>query len=277
MTAGDLRRSLARLGAVIPRVFLLSSLEFRVSYSRGRMPSSAKSRFPNPEEPGPEELLVKVASRNAEALASLYDRFAPNLMGILVRILTSKADAESALETVFLRLWKEAPELARTQGSLAVWLVLMTRQVGLECLRAGRAGAAAWRTARGRQGRKSAEAVKDRRTDSTTGRRKSGEKSPAGREPHGRFSLAPAHAWLPRPDDIAWAEAHRDLLQKAFDQMPKPQRRALELAVFAAYDEAEIAAQLGEPQGKVGAGLRAAFTFLRHRQHAVLGTWTADI
>jgi hypothetical protein len=27
----------------------------------------------------------------------------------------------------------------------------------------------------------------------------------------------------------------------------------------------------------VNAGLRAAFTFLRHRQHAVLGTWTADI
>ena len=72
-------------------------------------------------------------------------------------------------------------------------------------------------------------------------------------------------------------DARLGLLQRAFNQMPKPQRSALELAVFEGFTEAEIAAQLGEPLGKVTAGLRAAFTFLRHRQNAVLGTWTADI
>jgi RNA polymerase sigma-70 factor (ECF subfamily) len=82
---------------------------------------------------------------------------------------------------------------------------------------------------------------------------------------------------MPRVEDIALVDARMGLLQRAFNQMPKPQRYALELAVFGGYTEAEIAAQLGEPLGKVNAGLRAAFSFLRHRQHAVLGTWTADI
>ena len=246
------------------------------------MPSGVKSGLsktsPANTELGTEELLVRVAGRDTEALASLYDQFAPSLMGILVRILSSKLDAESALQAVFLQLWKEAPELAQAKGSVAAWLVLMARQVGLERLRAKRAGAAIPVTNRGgRQGQKKGEKAADRCVDSTTDWRKSGEPSPAGRQPHSSLFLAPPQVWLPRPEDIAWAEARLNLLQRAFDQMPKPQRRALELAVFEAYNEAEIAAQLGEPLGKVSAGLRAAFTFLRHRQHAVLGTWTADI
>ena len=245
------------------------------------MPSGAKSGFSKPSganpELGTEELLVKVAGRDAEALASLYDQFAPSLMGILVRILTSKSDAESALTGVFLRLWKEAPELAQAKGSVAAWLVLMARQVGLENLRARRAGVPMPATSRGRQGQRKGQKAGDRCMDSTTDRRKSGEQPPSEPERHSRLFLAPLQVWLPRPEDIACAEARLNLLQRAFDQMPKPQRRALELAVFEAYDEAEIAAQLGEPLGKVSAGLRAAFTFLRHRQHAVLGTWTADI
>ena len=245
------------------------------------MPGGAKSGFSKPLRGNPElateDLLVKVAGRDAEALASLYDQFSPSLMGILVRILSSKLDAESALKEVFLRLWKEAPELVQANGSVAAWLVLMARHVGLECLRARRAGAAISVTRRGRQGQKKGEKAADRCVDSTTDWRQSGEQSPAKRERQSSLFLAPPQVWLPRPEDIAWAAARLNLLQRAFDQMPKPQRRALELAVFEAYDEAEIAAQLGEPLGKVSAGLRAAFTFLRHRQHAVLGTWTADI
>ncbi len=245
------------------------------------MPSGAKIGYSKPSrgnpELGTEELLIKVAGRDAEALASLYDQFAPSLMGILVRILSSKSDAESALQAVFLRLWKEAPELAQAKGSVAAWLVLMARQMGLERLRARRAGAAVSVTSRGRQGQRKGERAAGRCSESTTDSRKPGEQPPAERERHNGLFLAPPQVWLPRPEDIAWAEARLNLLQRAFDQMPLPQRRALELAVFEAYDEAEIAAQLGEPLGKVSAGLRAAFTFLRHRQHAVLGTWTADI
>ena len=224
-----------------------------------------------------EDLLARVAGGDVEALASLYDQFAPTLMGMLVRILSSKLDAESGLQEVFLRLWKEAPELARAKGSVAAWLVLMARQIGLERVRAKRAGKAVAAPSRGLPGRRKAGKPADSRIDSRAVERKAGEHAPGELDLHSGFLLAAPRTWLPRPEDIALAEARLDLLQRAFDQMPKPQRRSLELAVFEAYNESEIAAQLGEPLGKVSAGLRAALTFLRHRQHAVLGTWTADI
>jgi RNA polymerase sigma-70 factor (ECF subfamily) len=89
--------------------------------------------------------------------------------------------------------------------------------------------------------------------------------------------LQKSFAWLPRSEEIARLEERRDLLRKVVNQLPKPQRHALELAVFEGHPEAEIAAKLGEPLGRVRAVLRAGMRFLRHRQRAVLGTWAVNI
>jgi len=225
-----------------------------------------------------EELLGRVADRDVEALESLYDEFAPKLMGLLIRILSTRPDAESALQEVFLRLWKEAPGIAQTKGSVAAWLVLMARHAALQRLRAQRTVAA--RPARSPlgQGRTKEEKSAGKPADSGCQEHKARERRSTkhGSETLSFLSASP-QLWMPRSEDIALADARLGLLQRAFNQMPKPQYRALELAVFDGYTESEIAAQLGEPLGKVSAGLRAAFTFLRHRQHAVLGTWTADI
>jgi DNA-directed RNA polymerase specialized sigma24 family protein len=67
------------------------------------------------------------------------------------------------------------------------------------------------------------------------------------------------------------------LLYKVIDQLPKPQRQVLELAVFAGLSESEIAAEMSEPLGKVQRSLRAAVTFVKHRRRAVCGTWSANI
>jgi RNA polymerase sigma-70 factor (ECF subfamily) len=225
-----------------------------------------------------EELLSGVAEREVEALERLYDQFAPRLMGLLIRILSSRPDAESALQEVFLRLWKEAPGIAQTKGSVAAWLVFTARQVAFQRLRAQRAGAARPSRIPHRQGRRKGVKSVDKPTDSTSRAGKPAERLSARYDSQTAFFLASSpQLWLPRPEEVALVDARLGLLQRAFNQMPKPQRRALELAVFDAYTESEIAAQLGEPLGRVTAGLQAAFTFLRHRQQAVLGTWTADI
>ena len=98
---------------------------------------SSKSSGAN-KELRAEELLGRVADRDVEALGSLYDKFAPRLMGLLIRILSARPDAESALQEVFLRLWKEAPGIAQTKGSLAAWLVLTARHAAFQRLRAQR-------------------------------------------------------------------------------------------------------------------------------------------
>jgi len=246
------------------------------------MLSEPNTRFPKPSGANKqlrmEELLGRVADRDVKALEGLYDQFAPRLMGLLVRILSARPAAESALQEVFLRLWKEAPGIAQTKGSVAAWLVLTARHVAFQRLRAQRAGAARPAQRSHRQGRTKEEKPADKPADSASRERKPGASPSTGYGSQSVFFLAASpQLWMPRPEDVALADARVGLLQRAFNQMPKPQRRALELVVFDAYSESEIATQLGEPLGRVTAGLRAAFTFLRHRQHAVLGTWTADI
>jgi len=238
------------------------------------------SSNPSAKNPGlqMEELLGRVAGRDADALGSLFDQFAPKLLGLLLRILSSQSEAESALQEVFVRLWKEAPSLSQIKGSVAAWLVVVARYEGFRRLRSRRARAARLeRRPNGqshekqpKQAQKPGEAARRERDprERTTGQEES---------QHWAFLAATPQLWVPQPHEVASVDARLGLLQRAFNQMPKPQRHALELAVFDAYNASEIAGQLGEPLGKVNAELRAAFTFLRHRQHAVLGTWTADI
>lgn len=186
-----------------------------------------------------EELLARVVAREEDALGELYDRLAPGLLGMLVRILSDRGAAEQVLQDVFLRFWNEARRHGRERGSVVAWLVLMARSAAIERLRAQRKLAALART---------------------------------GAEATGK-SLA----CLPRAEVIALLDQRRDLLKKVLSQLPKPQREALELAVFEGYTETEIAQKLGEPLARVKTGLRAGMSFLRHRLRAVLGTWAANI
>lgn len=239
----------------------------------GRSKSSAANKALKAEE-----LLGRVVDRDVEAFVTLYDRFAPRLMGLLMHILSTEQGAESALQEVFVLLWNEAPGIAQIKGSLSAWLVLTSRHIALKHLRAQRAvGARPIQSLRGR-GRTKEEKAAGKSANSARKEDKPRERgsTKSDSEPF-LFLTATPHLRMPSPEDIALVDIRMGLLQRAFNQMPKPQRRALELAVFGGCTESEIAEQLGEPLGKVSAGLRAAFTFLRHRQDAVLGTWTADI
>ena len=225
-----------------------------------------------------EELLGQVANGEVEALGRLYDQFAPRVLGLLIRVLPSRSDAEAALQEVFLRLWKEAHDIVQTKGSVAAWLVLTAWHAAVRRLRAQRAAATRPAQSSHRESHAKGEKAADKSLASARRGHKLSEHPTTKHDSQTLFFLATSpQLWMPRPEDIALVNARLVLLQRALNQMPQPQRRALELVVFDGYTEVEIAAQLGEPLGRVNAGLRAAFTFLRHRQHAVLGTWTADI
>jgi RNA polymerase sigma-70 factor (ECF subfamily) len=184
-----------------------------------------------------EDLLARIANRDTDALGELYDQQAPVLLGMLMRILGDREAAEEILGSVFLRAWAEARQLARVEASLPAFLLLAARARAIEKLRAG----------------------KDL--------------------PHcvPLISSRDTVDWYPHSKVIAGVEERQGLLRKVVNQLPKPQRAALELAVFEGLTEEEIAERLGEPIARVKAGLQAAMRFLRHRLAAVLGTWTADI
>jgi RNA polymerase sigma-70 factor (ECF subfamily) len=199
----------------------------------------AEGRLIMAEEQASETLIARVAEHDEEALGEIYARFAPGLLGMLLRILPHRDSAEEVIDNVFLRLWKEAPRYPREGASLAAWLVIMARRTAIDLRRAQR-------------------------------------KLPALSRNH-LCPVDASFAWLPRPEVIARLEERRELLKKLFHQLPKPQRAALEMMVFKGQTEEEIAARLSEPLGRVRSGLRAGMRFLRHRLRVVLGTWAANI
>ncbi len=182
-------------------------------------------------------MVARIAGRDEKALAELYDLVAPRLLGLIQRILPERREAEEVLERVFVRLWKEAPELDRHQVGASVWMTLAARSAALERLRALRGAAAG-----------SAPAL-----------------------------VLPSRAWLPRRHEARGLDERQALLKKVLRQLPKEQLAALELAFFGGWSEAELAAKLRQPAGKVRAELRAGMRFLRHRLRAVLGTWAASL
>lgn len=186
-----------------------------------------------------EVLLARVADHDEGALGELFDRLAPGILGLLVHILPDRAMAEEVLQEVFLRFWVDARRWSREHASVPAALVLVARARAVERLRAGRSNAA-----------------------------RPSRKDEAGPK---------FHSWLPRPEEIGLLDGRRDLFKKVINQLPKPQREMLDLAVFEGYTETELAEKLGEPLAKVRSGLVACVGFVRHRLAAVLRTWAANI
>ena len=238
------------------------------------------------EDLSAENWLARMAQREVAALGELYDRYAPRVYGLMAHILPSRDAAEEILQEVFVRLWSESPRLSQEGGSVAAWLVVTAREAAVERLRALRRGAPK-AGAPAHPGKTEKGSKTGRRRAKVADRVSSGSKSLSGKteamkpssaeeaEAPGRRLLP--FAWLPQPKDIAVIDERLVLLHKAINQLPKPQRQALELAVFGGLQESEIAAEMGEPLGKVRSSLRAAVTFVKHRRRAVCGTWAANI
>lgn len=80
-------------------------------------------------------LIERIARRDTEAFASLYDRHQAILLGLLIRILHNRAEAEDVLQEVFLAVWQRAANYDEKRGTVFTWLVTMTRSRAIDRLR----------------------------------------------------------------------------------------------------------------------------------------------
>ena len=81
------------------------------------------------------ELLAAIARKDETALAELYDRYRVILFGVLIRILTSREEAEDVLQEVFLQVWRRAGDFDEKRGRPFTWLVTLARSRGIDRLR----------------------------------------------------------------------------------------------------------------------------------------------
>jgi RNA polymerase sigma-70 factor (ECF subfamily) len=180
------------------------------------------------------DLLRQAALGEESALGALYDRYAPALYGVALRISGERADAEEIVIDAFAQAWREAGRFQATRGSVIAWLTLICRSRALDLVRA-----------RGRRGRLVASAHAEEP-----------EKSPA--------MGAGVDATAGDPE-----QAERTtMVRRAMDALSPPQRQAVELAFYEGLSHSEIADRLGEPLGTIKTRLRLGMQKLREALRA---------
>lgn len=81
------------------------------------------------------DLLVQIAAQDRAAFANLYSAASSKLMGVLLRILGNRAEAEDALQEVFTRVWLRAARFDGTKGRGMTWLIAIARNHAIDRLR----------------------------------------------------------------------------------------------------------------------------------------------
>jgi RNA polymerase sigma-70 factor (ECF subfamily) len=72
-------------------------------------------------------VIAQVATGSQSALAELYDRYGSLLLGVGVRMMGVRAEAEDVLHDVFVEVWKRAADFDPTRGTVRAWLALRMR------------------------------------------------------------------------------------------------------------------------------------------------------
>lgn len=81
-------------------------------------------------------LLAAAAGGDRRAFAPLYAATSAKLFGVLLRILNDRAEAEDALQDVYVRVWTSAGQFDPAKGRGMTWLITIARNRAIDRLRA---------------------------------------------------------------------------------------------------------------------------------------------
>lgn len=167
----------------------------------------------------------RIARGESEALTSLYDECASTLLGLALRLLKNKSDAEEIILDVFQQVWRTAGSFDANRGSVWRWLTLLMRSRALDRLR----------TATARRERDHLSIQDD-------------------------MDVASPAQW---PDHATIFNQESARIRAAMQGLTADQRQALELAYYSGLTHVEIASALGAPLGTVKSRIRSAMEKLR--------------
>ncbi len=171
-------------------------------------------------------LVGRMARGDDRALGDLYDRYAPRLFSLALRMLGERADAEEVVLEAFTQAWRTGGNYDATRGSVGAWLTIMLRSRAQDLGRS----------------RRRREGVAARGTPEET-----------------------AGISVQRDDPSRAAEVteQRRTVERALQDLSDAQRTAIELAYFGGLTHSEIAARLDTPVGTVKTRIRDGMGKLR--------------
>jgi RNA polymerase sigma-70 factor, ECF subfamily len=84
------------------------------------------------------DLVAAMAGGEREALASLYERHSAILLGLAMRIVRDRREAEDLLHDVFLEAWRSAKDFDPKRGRVRTWLAIRMRSRALDLQKSAR-------------------------------------------------------------------------------------------------------------------------------------------
>jgi RNA polymerase sigma-70 factor (ECF subfamily) len=84
------------------------------------------------------KLIVRTSMKDGAAFDALYHATSAKLFGVCLRVLSDRAEAEEALQEVYIKIWTKADRFAVSELSPISWLVAIARNHAIDRLRARR-------------------------------------------------------------------------------------------------------------------------------------------
>ena len=170
-------------------------------------------------------LMHRVAAGDEDAVAELYERFGTLVFKVARQLMPTRAEAEDAVQEVFVRLWKTADRYDPRRAKLVTWVMLITRRHLIDRLR--RAAV-----------RPDTTVIDGDPTNSGSGL---------------------------DPDRIPSEDERNAMLLRRIAELPELQRTVIERAYLKGYTLREISEQLDAPLGTVKSALSRGLVRLRER------------
>ncbi len=97
--------------------------------------------MPNRTQSGDDDLALmqRIAGDEDAAVAELYDRFGSLVFRMAYQTMPTRAEAEDAVQEVFVRLWQTADRYDPKRAALVTWVMLISRRHLVDRLRRSRA------------------------------------------------------------------------------------------------------------------------------------------
>lgn len=85
------------------------------------------------------DLMTRVATGDEEAVSQLYDRFGSLVYRMAYQTMPTRAEAEDAVQEIFVRLWRTAERYDPKRAALVTWVMLISRRHLVDKLRRNQA------------------------------------------------------------------------------------------------------------------------------------------
>ncbi len=190
------------------------------------MPDNSRMTAPSPDA----ELMAlidRIGHRDEAALRQLYDRTAPKLMGLAMRVVRQREWAEDVLQEAFLTVWRVAGDYRASLSPPLAWLGLIVRSRALDLLR-----------------------------------RRTADRAQLTQE-FDELMADQMESDAPNPIDTADASEQAWALHQCLAQLEGKQREVVSLAYLREMSHGELAEQLKLPLGTVKTWIRRGLEKLR--------------